>query len=318
MKQHQRSGFTLIEMVVVLAIISVLIVMGLDLARNASRGSDRLSTQEKLSVIKTALESYAARNGYLPCPANAALTPAMSGYGTESRNATVGLGCILNSGVVAAEDTIVGAVPFRAIGLPDNYATDAWSDKFTYAVSTMHTGIAAGGMAAWRNLPGSITVRRGARTVGTSYPITTALNGMPGPGAAFVVVSHGPNGQGAYPLYGTTPSVACGTSTILTDVENCDRANSVYYDSDYNDGSQASTFFDDYVVWGTNMQSLNPITSPAGPTDCSAAGVCQSWCAPCTSDIGATSKNYLCSKVITSISPCAATCVWAGGNFPCP
>ena len=52
-----QRGFTLLELAAVLAILSVVVVFGMDIANNAIQGSERLSTQQKLSVIQEALEA---------------------------------------------------------------------------------------------------------------------------------------------------------------------------------------------------------------------------------------------------------------------
>jgi prepilin-type N-terminal cleavage/methylation domain-containing protein len=313
MRAH-RQGFSLLEMSVVLAIIAVVVSYGVTVGSAAIKGSDRLTTRERLSTIQKAIEVYAKTNGFLPCPADRALTPGNANYGKELRDNTTHVDCVPAGGMVRAPSSgspfvYIGAVPVRNLGLPDVYAGDAWSNKFLYAVSAPHVG----DMSSYITTDGVIVVQTGDRT-GTHYPITTVRNNAaagyndtPGAAATYVVLSHGPDGKGSYPVNGTAVGTACGSSNN-NDVENCDDGNVTFYDSPYNDGIQESTFFDDYIVWGTNALSRMPKADAASP-GCG-SGSCESWCVTC-SNTPVTSTNMICSRTITTTAPCQALCVYA-------
>jgi prepilin-type N-terminal cleavage/methylation domain-containing protein len=314
-RRAAQRGFTLLEMSVVIAIISVVVAMGIDMGQSALTAADRVAVRERVALAKRALEHYATTNGYLPCPASFGNLPGDGNFGFERRLAP-GTGCN-TSGLISTNGVFIGMLPFRTLNLPDSYASDPWNNKITYAVSAPHTGTINAGIAAYHDYDGAITIRTGPRT-GTNYIITTARDGTVGPGATFVVLSHGPDGVGAYPLNGTAPAISCSDAT-LTDVENCDHANNVFYDNAYNDGEQAATHFDDYIAWGSNITMRDPVSSSAaiGPGSCTSN--CEPWCAPCTLNIGSESQRFLCSKVIVATSPsCQAACLWAGGGTPCP
>lgn len=323
MSARTRSAFSLLELAVVLTILSVVVVFGLDIGRDAMRGADRLQTQEKLSVIQRALDQFAAQNGYLPCPALRSATPSTTVapvFGVESRTGTTG--CTVTGDITSSGGVLVGMVPVRTLSLPDTYASDAWGNKILYGVSSAHTN----SVSAYAGTTGSIIMKSGTVS-GTNYNITAQLSDAAGAltegaGAIYVVVSHGPDGKGAYPLFSASAAVACGSTATLTDNENCN-GDATFYDSDYNEGSQAASFFDDYVVWGSNQLQRYPSGSnPGYPASC--ASGCDPWCAPCSLDTGANgSPRKLCEKFITSTSPCRATCIWggqtSGGQFdPCP
>lgn len=319
-----QRGFTLLELAAVLAILSVVVVFGMDIANNAIQGSERLSTQQKLSVIQEALEAYAERNGYLPCPANPALAPSAAAFGIEQRNATVGLGCVAGGGIPAATvGAWIGAVPVRTLGLSENYAEDAWGNKLTYAISLLHDGGAAdGGIASYAANTGSIEIRSGNLT--TNYIVTSLADGTAAANATYVVLSHGKNGRGAYLMNGSTIGATCNAATL--DGTNCDRTDAIFYDAPYNEGSINATAFDDYIVWGSNLRYRNPasLLTNSCPTDPSGTiQLCEVWCAPCTNNVhGSTTvpvtPTRLCNKFITSSNPCEATCVWPGATLPCP
>lgn len=310
----QQRGFTILEMTVVLAIIAVLLAMGIDLGRNAINGSDRVAVRERLAVIKAAIEEYADRNGYYPCPADPAVVAGGTNWGLESRSGTAGAGCTISGGVVLVDDSIIGMVPHRTLGLNDSYAGDPWGNKLTYAVSYQHVGMAIFGQRPLRQSDGTMVMRTGVVS-GTNYIVSQTNKGLPGIGMGYVVFSHGPSGLGAYSLQSTTIPVSCGSGAYAYK-GNCDRGNIIYWENPYNDGELEDTRFDNYLVWGTAARFRNPASNPAGPGSCSSG--CENWCAPCGTNIGATNQHYLCRKFITTTNPCTATCIWSDDTMPCP
>lgn len=414
-------GFSLLELSIVLGIIALVAGGGMTMATGALKTADRITTQERLTTIKVALDSYAKTNGHLPCPFNRTLLSSSTLFGVENRSGgncnTAAPGVSAPPGLILANNIWHGAVPVRALGLPDSYAADAWGNKFTYAVSANHISSASN----YNSTAGSITIRAGQRGASPlnyavssqrmSLPFTSAgaggagtrltmattgsivngtlvhVNGTavhkgsyvvanrtattidltgntdtttdsgtvewltPGSAATYVVVSHGPDGRGAFPLGGTaiptikqcndgvtasiTSPAPCplGTNTSCIDIENCnDTVDTTFFDTTYNDGSEAAQYFDDFVVWGSNALVRPPVNTALYST--CPAGTCEAWCAACgTSYPGASSTAppaaittgtaTLCRKVITTNSTtCSASCFWAGttatGFQKCP
>jgi len=301
------------EMVVVIAIIGVVSVFALDIGRSALRGSERMETQKRLGVIQKALDFYAEKNGYLPCPANPALLPSDANFGFESRSGTAGAGCVVTGGITLANNVYTGMLPFRNLGLSDLYAGDAWNNKILYAVSNQHMGTSFNNYYA---NTGTIQIRQGTRA-GTNYLITTRQDGNAGAAASYVALSHGRNGAGAYPVNSTTIATACPVDTSI-EVENCNR-DDLFFVSDYNEGNIVTTRFDDMLVWGSNAMVRNPT---ATLTNGCPANVCEPWCAPCATFGTSTppgAATRICTKIITSNQPsCQALCIWPSSTSPCP
>lgn len=321
---RDSKGFSLLELSVVLVVISIIMVFGLDIATSAMRGSDRIATQERMVAIQKALDGFVRANGYLPCPYSRSIVPGSASYGVENRNSATRTECFSDgAGMVRIGSNpsgYIGGVPVRTLGLPDSYGGDAWGNKFTYAVS----GAQIASASSYREVDSALAVRTGDRT-GTNYMVTTGRtdadgNGSldPAAGASYVIISHGPDGKGAFPLYGTSATVPCGSSSN-NDVENCDDGNLIFYDSLYNDGNTATTFFDDYVVWGSNSLQRSP--TPDGGIGNGCSGTCALWCAPCDPVYLPLNEPYtLCKRTLVNASPCRALCEYAypEQNIPCP
>lgn len=314
----RRSAFSLLELAVVLVLLSLVVGFGVNIGQNAVKHSTRLAMLEKMSLIKQALDDYANRNGYLPCPANPQLLPSNPLFGQQNRNFVAGAGCENSGGVFNADNVWFGMLPVQSLGLDDSYAVDEWGNKLTYAVSENHIGTNAAdrGFSSYATQQGTIIVD--SNTIAVPVRLSTTFTGAPGTGATYVVVSHGKNARGAYPLNGTAPIVACSGSI---EAENCDRTNRTFFDAEYNEGNQATTQFDDYVVWGSNATSRNPVNFL--PNACPSSTICEAWCAPCETGGRSMAPNItptrLCAKFITRNQPsCEARCIWPTATMPCP
>lgn len=317
--KRQRGGFSLLELAVVLAILSVIVGFGVNIGQNAVKHGTRLAMLEKMALIKQSLDDYAERNGYLPCPADPTLLPGNAAFGQQSKDFSVeGGSCI---GLPSPANVWIGMVPTQDLGLDDSYATDAWGNKITYAVSRNHIGFGGAtpyGISSYATQPGTIIVN--SNTLAAPITLTTTFAGAPGEGATYFVVSHGKDARGAIGINATAPAIACAGGSI--DTQNCDRADNIFFDSTYNEGNQNATKFDDYVAWGTNTTLRDP--SNFLPTNCPGTR-CEPWCAPC--EIGGMSRapqspdtpKRLCSKFITRNYPnCEARCIWRADDRPCP
>lgn len=245
--QHTiRSGFSLVELALVITIISVVVAVGMNMGSDAVTFSNRIATQQQMKIIKIAVENYYVRNGALPCPANRALQPGIdAAFGQANCTHT---GTTASAGIVSIvtgtpNETLIGMVPIRSLGLPDYLAGDAWGNKITYVVTK---GLTDSG--TYSGTPNSLALRAG-NPYGTWFPLTSPTAG----GAAWIAISHGEDMKGAWPLRGTSAVVACGGG--WGDTENCMYANNTYYDMFFNDGTgNTGLYFDDFPVWGTKYQ----------------------------------------------------------------
>lgn len=127
-KDHTASGFTLIELGMVLLIISF-VVGPVFTYLTAQRDRDSYQTTvTKQRKIAIALSKFAQNNGYLPCPSRPVTG---SGPGTSDSIGMPLRACHVNGSFSRRK----GIVPFRVLGLSLEDVTDGYGNAFTYMVS---------------------------------------------------------------------------------------------------------------------------------------------------------------------------------------
>jgi streptogramin lyase len=261
-----HRGFTLIQISILLLVASLVLVTILPSTRTALNAGS--TTTSKMNNVFTALRSYLAANGTLPCPADGSLPIGSSNYGTAASKFGPGVsnncghGGAINANYVDDTNTIaIGMLPVRTLSLPNDSALDAFGRTVTYAVDTNAT--ACGWASA--SLPGKITVTD---------------NGMAN-STVLALVSHGMDGHGAWvPLTGSSGS-AVRLNAGSTDT---DQLTNAHVDNSFTPTATLANFvsktptgtFDDIVVyksplWNTNTlpasaPQISSITPPANGT----------------------------------------------------
>ncbi len=236
MKQADKSGFSLVEMAVVLVIVGLLLG-GLMVPLSTQMEQQKYSeTKKVLETARDALVMYAAANGRLPCPASSSSNGAESFVPTTG-NASNGACSNFNDGFLPA--VTLGMHPVDAQG----YAIDGWNtsaNRIRYAVSSNTVG----------GISNPLTTQNGIRNAQiTSFSGVTLLSicrsnssladcggstNQLSTQAPFVVISLGKNAP-----YG---------GTGLDEAQNLD-TNSVFVSHEYAGKSAANGEFDDTLVW---------------------------------------------------------------------
>jgi prepilin-type N-terminal cleavage/methylation domain-containing protein len=231
----QRSGiatrgFTLIEVVVVLLIFAVVITMAAAITRGIAAAQKRSLTATRMSGVDAALAQFVTQQRRLPCPADGTLASSANNAGVEMRAAG---NCTANQQN--------GVVPWRTLGLTETDATDAWDRRLTYRVGAslaQDGGMDMSGCdPAGSELPLAPAAGRACTAGCTSTTLTTCTppsaflpgkglqiqnvaaavvmdpNASPHTGAAYVVVSAGESGGGAYLSSGVLGSSSVGDGT---------------------------------------------------------------------------------------------------------
>jgi len=139
-ERRASSGFTLIELAVVLVITGLLIAAYLDASRLWLENRRRDATMEHISLIHDAMTHYYARNGAYPCPAvPVALPPDQKDVDCATTDPAAirqaeqhGMAFITSK---AGRKIVEGAVPYKHLSIPRESTLDGWGNQFTYAVT---------------------------------------------------------------------------------------------------------------------------------------------------------------------------------------
>jgi type II secretory pathway pseudopilin PulG len=235
--EEKQAGFTLIEMAIFLAIGSIMLgFLGSSLL-NFIEKNKISATEYRLSVVKDSLGAFLSQNARYPCPASlfGEPIPTNTNYNREvtaTCNAGAFTGTFRVMSTTPGQRVRIGAVPTRTLNIPDDFAADAWGNRFTYAVTERQA--TAGSPSPYTSDGGVIDIE------GITSAITVASN------VHYVVISHGPSREGGYTIEGDL-SIPCNAGS--RDTENCDNANTTFVqklvENDYN----SAAFFDDYLTF---------------------------------------------------------------------
>ncbi|GJI97122.1 prepilin-type N-terminal cleavage/methylation domain-containing protein [Duganella caerulea] len=217
MKKHRQSGFTLVEIAIVLVIVG-LMIGGLLTPLSMQLEQRKITeTQKTMEDAREALTGFALRNGYLPCPAISASN------GLEARD-----------GNRCAGDRRSGYLPWATLGLGK---LDGWNHLFRYSVTPAFSD--SGALFTLRT-PRDITVA--TRDATGQLVAATGVNDIPA-----VIVSHGKNGYGASNELG---GLIANTATNNSD-ERINAGSDTQFVSRYATDTATAPGgpFDDIVVW---------------------------------------------------------------------
>lgn len=180
---NYKTAFSLVELSVVLIIIAMIIANVIYASEGAIKNQKIQATEEKLEIIEEAINTYVAINEKLPCPA--------SFYDQESdANYGVSLGIDNNcsdADIFINGNIAHGTLPVTTLGLDANFMLDGFDNKFSYKISTPTTQ-----ESGFLNTDMDLS----ANYINSQIQYSSAVNFN---NAIYAVISHGPNGYGAFP-----------------------------------------------------------------------------------------------------------------------
>ena len=128
-RTHQQTGFTLVEIAIVLVIVALLIGGVLAPLSTQKEQERRAENQDLLEEAREALIGFAAVNGYLPCPDT-------NGDGVENTGPNLGdCGRTTATSANFYPNGVLGRLPWVTLGI--NAEFDPWGDNhfIGYAVN---------------------------------------------------------------------------------------------------------------------------------------------------------------------------------------
>lgn len=219
-QQLHLTGFSLLEMAIVLTIVGLLLAGLLPSLTSQLEHHHRNETRQKLADIKEALYGFAITNRYLPCPASQV-------NGIEDRNLITG-----------ACHQRVGYLPWASLGVS---ALDGWGRVFRYSASPAFTN-ASSVFALGSSADISIkNLHDSAVSNSSEIPaviISTGANGLFGTQANGIAVANNASPSGFNVL------------KQQANISGLNGAGKVFYSADPTIRSDnADADFDDWVEW---------------------------------------------------------------------
>ncbi len=211
-RRGRCTGFTLVEMAVVVTLIGILLAMGLAAANSVMQNTQRSVTKDRQAYVRDAMLAYFTANHRFPCPDNGSNVGNTGRDGVEDR--AVGGAIPL---VTSACTTNLGTVPYLTLGIAREQALDGYGNFLTYRLDTARnwhrTATFTAPTTSCTAPPPLATSCYPAGIIQPPYPpCTTPPIPVPNVGlsvftafgtaqtnlAAVVLISHGANGLGAW------------------------------------------------------------------------------------------------------------------------
>ena len=256
---RKARGFTLVEILVVVVILGLIMAMAGILLRSVAATQKRSVTATRLANIEAAIVQFVQVQRRLPCPADGTQTAAAGGLEMYSTGTCTG-------------SQQHGVVPWRTLGLSAADALDGWERRITYRVGSelvapeamnlsrcdpAGTGALVSGVCNTTctanslgncTPPGTYLTGKGLTVKNLSGTDVMAPTAATPTGAAYVLISHGESGGGAYLETG----VLSPSSTVDGTEEQKNYANLAigggYYVDDQVTEVSGTAHFDDILL----------------------------------------------------------------------
>lgn len=234
LKSKVTKGFTLIEAAIALVILSVIAGVAIVLIPQTANVQLDVKNEEKLDKIQKSILAFYNLNGYIPCPASRTDLISSASYGVSTNCFATSIGGTVDTDSGVGFNSVrTGVIPTRTLGLRDIDMLDEYGNKITYAVV--------------KDLAKSEAIFNNYINTTLNIEIKDTNDNRINKGTdpvAFVIMSHGNNGLGAFNLNGTLVSNCSGSTK---DVTNCS-GGKVFRDQ-FKNFDFGSNYFDDTLRW---------------------------------------------------------------------
>jgi prepilin-type N-terminal cleavage/methylation domain-containing protein len=130
----KKSGFSMVEMAIVLIVVSVAIGSGLLVVNRYSQTSKYTETRTKMKEILKAVKAYKTEYNNLPCPAAIQAGPSNPYFGVGEFNTDENKCNYVNTASSGENLGAYGYVPIANLGLTQAFMIDAWGNPIEYII----------------------------------------------------------------------------------------------------------------------------------------------------------------------------------------
>jgi prepilin-type N-terminal cleavage/methylation domain-containing protein len=267
-KASAHNGFSLIEMTLVLLILSVVAAMFVAHESSVVASAKKDLTLARFQAIQDTLVQFRQVYHRLPCPANGTLTIASHNLGIEAADPGVCDGPTPAANF-SGTHVVMGTVPTKTLGLPDDDMYDGWGRRITYAVDPLATSTCAFTTTAVASITDTTAIHLIVNDENGNDRTVTTINGTPAAARAlYVLVSHGPNGHGGFLPSGAREDSAslnadeltnchCGGSPLVPNPSATAITNIFVERPPLDNAANPQSRFDDLVTYATREQILS-------------------------------------------------------------
>lgn len=239
LRRRIESGYTLVELSIVIIIVSLLTAGGLAVGSSMVERAAYIDTQKHIAALQQTLHDFYVVNGRLPCVADLAALPSTSAFGNEIPNCSSGGAASGETFRDSATGVRIGMIPVRTLGLPDSAAQDKYGNRIFYAVAEDSTD---------KNLFGGEDGAILVRDASNSTILTDAI---------YFLSSPGRDRKGAYGYKTGQLDPGCASTPGNLDILNCDTSDSEFRDAPFNNGDVTNMYFDDITAWAPKFHFMS-------------------------------------------------------------
>ncbi len=219
-KSKNLNGFSLIELSIVIAILTILVSGGLSLSYTQDYQQKYATTIKNMKLIEDALTIYVAMNGRLPCPASPSqlnlnytfgkgkIIAGSSGNPQSCDSTTSNINIFTAD--LAGDTLYYGAAPVTSLGLADEVIYDGWGNRIGYVVQKTFSNSSSTNTSCGSGFSPQVNHSSNTyfcfRAQASSYLDNSIpnlriidINGnVISFNPVYVIISHGENGYGAF------------------------------------------------------------------------------------------------------------------------
>lgn len=222
---NHKSAFGLAETAVIVFVVSVMVGAFYSNMIYNMRIAHRAKTVKHAAVIEDAVKLYLQREGCLPLPTD--LGTNVLSDSTYNHSKTIWFGHNVKDLSYKPSDTdcLIGGVPTADLGISSKYMYDGWGRRYRYVVAALLTQNKQKLLnASTVNMPITVTFKYDKKTERTVR-------------AAYILVSNGRNGSGAYKMDGTMATCDTSKANAMNCDTTCNFVDLSYLSSATNEGN---------------------------------------------------------------------------------